>query len=199
MGTWLLGILDGQERYAHIGAQRGDGVAPEVLGMSKIIGDDSLRRALGTIAPAPKAKHNAEERIAQQAQALKAEQWMQAQLRHSIAQATQTGWILDCDTTVKVLHGPCRKRPRSSRAHLIVTAALRATGDVIYPVAASVSSFIVVLGLGSYVLGRSLGLPGIFIAYAADEWVRGLLMMARWHWHGWVPHARDAMRRVRRA
>lgn len=104
MGTWLLGILDGHERYAHIGAQRGDGVAPEVLGMCKIIGGDSLRRALGTIAPAPKAKHNAEERIAQQAQALKAEQRMQAQLRHSIAQATQTGWILDCDTTVNVLY-----------------------------------------------------------------------------------------------
>jgi putative MATE family efflux protein len=83
--------------------------------------------------------------------------------------------------------------------NLIVTAALRATGDVIYPVAASVSSFIVVLGLGSYVLGRGLGLPGIFIAYAADEWVRGLLMMARWHWHGWVPHAREAKRRVRRS
>ena len=81
--------------------------------------------------------------------------------------------------------------------NLIVTAALRATGDVIYPVAASVGSFIVVLGLGSYVMGRNFGLPGIFIAYAADEWVRGLLMMARWHWHGWVPHAREAMRRVR--
>ena len=39
LGTWLLGILDGQERYAHIGALRGDGVSPEVLGMSKIIGD----------------------------------------------------------------------------------------------------------------------------------------------------------------
>lgn len=105
LGTWLLGILDGHYRYAHIGALRGDGVAPEVLGMSKIIGDDSLRRALAAIAPAPKAKHNAEERAAQQAQAFKAEQWMKEQLRHSIAQATQTGWILDCDTTVKVLYG----------------------------------------------------------------------------------------------
>ena len=105
LGTWLLGILDGQERYAHIGRLRGDGVSPEVLGMSKIIGDDSLRRALQAIAPAPKATHNAEQRAAQQAQALKAEQWMQAQLRHSIAQATKTGWILDCDTTVKVLYG----------------------------------------------------------------------------------------------
>ena len=82
--------------------------------------------------------------------------------------------------------------------NLIVTGALRATGDVIYPVAASIGSFALVLGFGSYVLGRSLGLPGIFIAYAADEWVRGLLMMARWHWHGWLPHARQAQRRVRR-
>ena len=81
--------------------------------------------------------------------------------------------------------------------NLIVTGALRATGDVIYPVAASVGSFVLVLGLGSYYLGRSFGLPGIFIAYAADEWVRGLLMMYRWHWHGWVPYARDAKRRVR--
>lgn len=105
LGTWLLGILDGHYRYAHIGALRGDGVAPEILGMNKVIGDDSLRRALAAIAPAPKAKHNAQERAAQQAQTLKAEQWMKEQLRHSIAQATQTGWILDCDTTVKVLYG----------------------------------------------------------------------------------------------
>ena len=105
LGTWLLGILDGQERYAHIGTLRGDGVSPKVLGMGKIIGDDSLRRALQAIAPAPNARHNTEQRAAQQTQALKAEQWMQAQLRHSIAQATKTGWILDCDTTVKVLYG----------------------------------------------------------------------------------------------
>ncbi len=30
---------------------------------------------------------------------------MQAQLKHSIAQATATPWILDCDTTIKVLYG----------------------------------------------------------------------------------------------
>ena len=79
--------------------------ASPFLGMGKIIGDDSLRPALGAIAPAPKAKHSAEERAAQKACALQAEQWMQGQLRHSIAQATKTGWILDCDTTVKVLYG----------------------------------------------------------------------------------------------
>ncbi len=105
LGTWLLGILAGQNRYAHIGTLRGDGVAPQVLGMNKIIGDDSLRRALAAIAPAPKVKHSAQERAAQEAQALEAQQWMQTQLRHSIAQATEIGWILDCDTTVKVLYG----------------------------------------------------------------------------------------------
>ena len=81
--------------------------------------------------------------------------------------------------------------------NIIVTGALRASGDVIYPVVASVGSFALVLGVGSYVLGRNLGLPGIFIAYAADEWVRGLLMMARWHWLGWLPHAKRTLRRVR--
>jgi hypothetical protein len=46
LGTWMLSILDGHWRYAHVGALRGDGVAPSILGMNKIIGDDSLRRAL---------------------------------------------------------------------------------------------------------------------------------------------------------
>jgi Na+-driven multidrug efflux pump len=68
---------------------------------------------------------------------------------------------------------------------------------VIFPVVASVGSFALVLGFGSYYLGRRLGLPGIFLAYAADEWVRGLLVMARWHWSGWLPHARESQRRVK--
>lgn len=53
--------------------------------------------------------------------------------------------------------------------NLIVTGALRATGDAIYPVAASVGSYLLVLGLGSYVMGRHFGLPGIFVIYAADS------------------------------
>ena len=105
LGTWMLSILDGHCRYAHVGALRGDGVAPSILGMAKIIGDDSLRRALGAIAPEPDDKHTAEQRAAQQAQLARSVQWMQEQLRHSIAQATATPWILDCDTTIKVLYG----------------------------------------------------------------------------------------------
>lgn len=82
--------------------------------------------------------------------------------------------------------------------NLVVNCSLRATGDVIYPVAAGIGSHVLVLGFGSYLLGRAFGLPGIFIAYAADEWVRGLMMMARWHWYGWLPNARTTQRRVRR-
>jgi hypothetical protein len=105
LGTWMLSILDGHRRYAHVGALRGDGVAPGILGMNKIIGDDSLRRALSAIAPALDDKHTEAQREAQQAQLARGTQWMQDQLKHSIAQATATPWILDCDTTIKVLYG----------------------------------------------------------------------------------------------
>jgi hypothetical protein len=105
LGTWMLSILDGHCRYAHVGALRGDGVAPSILGMNKIIGDDSLRRALSAIAPAPDAKHTELQRAAQQAQLARSVQWMQDQLKHSIAQATAEPWILDCDTTIKPLYG----------------------------------------------------------------------------------------------
>ena len=105
LGTWMLSILDGHCRYAHVGALRGDGVAPSILGMNKIIGDDSLRRALAAIAPAPDVKHSEMQRIAQEAQLARSTRWMQEQLRHSIAQATAQPWILDCDTTIKPLYG----------------------------------------------------------------------------------------------
>lgn len=51
LGTWLLAILDGQRRYAHVTGLRGDAVAPEILGMTGIISDESLRRALAHLAP----------------------------------------------------------------------------------------------------------------------------------------------------
>ena len=105
LGTWMLSILDGHCRYAHVGALRGDGVAPSILGMNKIIGDDSLRRALAAIAPAADVKHSEMQRIAQEAQLARSTRWMQDQLKHSIAQATAQPWILDCDTTIKPLYG----------------------------------------------------------------------------------------------
>jgi Na+-driven multidrug efflux pump len=80
----------------------------------------------------------------------------------------------------------------------VVINALRATGDARYPVAAGVLSMIVVMAGGAWLLGVhwGLGLAGVWWAYTADEWLRGLLMAARWHWRGWVPHARQTHRRV---
>ena len=83
--------------------------------------------------------------------------------------------------------------------NLVVINALRATGDARYPVVAGAASFVVVLAGGSWLLGHVLGfgLVGVWLAYAADEWIRGLLMWRRWLSLGWVPHARAARRRLR--
>lgn len=83
--------------------------------------------------------------------------------------------------------------------NLIVIGALRATGDARYPVVAGAGSMALVLAGGSWWLGVHLGwgLVGVWIAYAADEWIRGLLMWHRWVRLGWVPHAREVQRRTR--
>lgn len=81
--------------------------------------------------------------------------------------------------------------------NLVVTPCLRAVGDVHFPVWPSVASQFLVLGLGSYVLGRVLGLPGIWLAYAADEWLRGVLVWWRWYRGGWLPVARRTVRDIR--
>ena len=84
--------------------------------------------------------------------------------------------------------------------NLIVINALRAAGDARFPVAAGAASMAVVLAGGSWLLGVGLGwgLVGVWVAYATDEWLRGLIMWRRWATHGWVPHARAAHRRLRR-
>ncbi|MHB8823743.1 MAG: hypothetical protein ACYC5T_02795 [Thiobacillus sp.] len=41
LGPWLLSILDGQRRYAHVAGLRGDEVAPQILGMNKIVSQDA--------------------------------------------------------------------------------------------------------------------------------------------------------------
>ena len=46
LGTAVLSILNGQTRYAHISALREDRVGAESLGMSGVVSEDSVRRAL---------------------------------------------------------------------------------------------------------------------------------------------------------
>jgi putative MATE family efflux protein len=85
--------------------------------------------------------------------------------------------------------------------NLVVINALRAAGDAKYPVRVGALSMLIVLAGGSWLLGGyfGLGLPGLWIAYAADEWLRGLLMWRRWAKLRWVPHARVVARRMRSA
>ncbi|MFM2065954.1 MAG: hypothetical protein RLZZ584_863 [Pseudomonadota bacterium] len=83
--------------------------------------------------------------------------------------------------------------------NVLIINGLRAAGDARYPVAIGAIVMTLVLGLGSWVLGvhAGLGLAGVWIAYAADEWIRGLLMWRRLQRLHWVPHARAVHRRLR--
>ncbi|MDO8788260.1 MAG: transposase [Sulfuritalea sp.] len=105
LGTRLLSILDGQRRYAHVAGLRGDAVAPQLLGMTQIISDESLRRALKHLAPCIGKRCPEDERIRREAQLTKSTEWMDTALKESIHEALRTGWILDCDTTIKLLYG----------------------------------------------------------------------------------------------
>ena len=87
LGTLLLSILAGHNRYAHITALRCDGVSPDVLKMKKIISEDAMRRGLGRIESAV------------------GETWLKAHLLRSVSTALNTPWILDIDTTIKTLFG----------------------------------------------------------------------------------------------
>lgn len=84
--------------------------------------------------------------------------------------------------------------------NIVIINALRATGDARFPVVAGAASMLLVMAGGSWLLGAhfGLGLVGVWIAYAADEWVRGLIMAARWFGHGWVRSATRTRRRVLR-
>ncbi len=105
LGTWFLSILDGQNRYAHITGLRGDAVAPQLLGMKRIMSDESLRRALKHLAPCLDDAKTDEQRAAYDAQLARSTVWMGEALSESVRDALDTGWILDCDTTVKLLYG----------------------------------------------------------------------------------------------
>lgn len=105
LGTLLLSILDGQRRYAHVAGLRGDEVVQEILGMTKIISDDSLRRALARLAPTVVGSYDKAELAARQAQLDRGLAWMDEQLFESVQEALSTPWILDVDPTVKPLYG----------------------------------------------------------------------------------------------
>jgi putative MATE family efflux protein len=72
--------------------------------------------------------------------------------------------------------------------NLVIINSLRAAGDVKFPVYMGILSMWGVSVTLSYLLGIhfGLGLVGIWIAFIADEWLRGLLMLWRWKSKVWM-------------
>jgi putative MATE family efflux protein len=72
--------------------------------------------------------------------------------------------------------------------NLVMISSLRAAGDVKFPVYIGI---VVMWGVSvtfSWFFGiyLGLGLIGIWIAFIADEWLRGVLMLRRWKQRNWV-------------
>ena len=72
--------------------------------------------------------------------------------------------------------------------NLVVLAALKGSGDVVFPVKVAVLSMWGVGVLLAYVLGLhwSWGLVGIWVAMGLDECTRGLIMIYRWQSEKWT-------------
>src|SRR5579872_4886127 len=87
LGTILLSVLAGHWRYAHMNSIRNDGVNPALLGMTGVMSEDSVRRAL-TAMPEKES-----------------EEWLQDNLNASYEPLLVEPWVLDVDTTVKPLYG----------------------------------------------------------------------------------------------
>lgn len=72
--------------------------------------------------------------------------------------------------------------------NLIFINALKATGDVVFPLIGAVISMFLFSSLGSWVLGiyLKLGFLGIFLAQALDECARAIMMLWRWTSNRWM-------------
>ncbi|UYM15878.1 transposase [Endozoicomonas euniceicola] len=87
IGSLMLSILSGHKRYAHIGTIIGDKVNAQLLGMKKIVSDDSARRGLKKI--------DEDEGV----------EWMQKHLHLCFDPLLTIPWIMDVDVTVKTIYG----------------------------------------------------------------------------------------------
>jgi len=87
LGSILLSVLSGHHRYVHIMALAGERINSELLGMSKVVSNDSVRRALERIDDAAGIG------------------WLQHHLNYSYAPLLVNPWILDIDVTIKTVYG----------------------------------------------------------------------------------------------
>jgi hypothetical protein len=75
----LLSVLAGHRRYTHITALRCDPVNPPLLGMRKVVSEDSVRRGLAKIGEA------------------KGLPWLQNHLDYCTTPLLSEPWVLDMD------------------------------------------------------------------------------------------------------
>ncbi len=87
LGTILLSVLSGHTRYSHITTVRTDKVNAPLLGMTKIVSEDSVRRALIKMPE------------------LESKDWLITELKNCYSEILHVPWILDVDTTIKCLYG----------------------------------------------------------------------------------------------
>ena len=123
LGAVMLAVLAGNWRYAHATALRCDQVTPGLLGMARIVSEDTMRRAF----------------IDADAEACAV--WQQAHLHHTYDPLLTEPYVLDVDTTVKPLYGhqegavvgynPTKPGRPSHALHTYFIAQLRLVLDVV--------------------------------------------------------------------
>jgi hypothetical protein len=87
LGTMIVSILNGQTRYAHIGALRGDRVSADIIHLSKFVSEDSVRRGL------------------LRGQEQEWDAWLSRHERAVWEPLLVEPYVLDIDNTVKSLYG----------------------------------------------------------------------------------------------
>jgi hypothetical protein len=87
LGSLSFSILCGHTRYAHVNAVRFDAVNPAMLGMKKVVSEDSARRNLKKL------------------DQMEARKWQRKHLRETWERLLYEPWMLDIDTTVKTVFG----------------------------------------------------------------------------------------------
>jgi len=122
LGTLVLSVLAGHWRYAHINAIRNDGINPALLGMTAVASEDSVRRGMKAMDEPASG------------------QWMKKHLKVSYEPLLEEPWILDVDTTVKLLYGhqedarvgynPTKPGPPSHAYHSYFAANIRMVLDM---------------------------------------------------------------------
>lgn len=104
LGTFFLSSLSGQRRYAHITSIRNDSVNPPLLGMSKIVSEDTARRAFafndGSVEKYSEEWYKSRNKWRQECK-----EWQSKHLLKCYKDLTCEPWILDIDATVKPLYG----------------------------------------------------------------------------------------------